>query len=45
MKSKIVTVMKKEFSRFFGDRRMVFSTLILPALMIYILYSLCRYQI
>lgn len=39
MKSKIVTVMKKEFSRFFGDRRMVFSTLILPALMIYILYS------
>lgn len=39
MKSKVVTVMKKEFSRFFGDRRMVFSTLILPALMIYVLYS------
>lgn len=39
MKSKVVTVMKKEFSRFFGDRRMVFSTLILPALMIYFLYS------
>lgn len=39
MKSKMVTVMKKEFSRFFGDKRMVFSTLILPALMIYVLYS------
>lgn len=39
MSSKIVVIMKKEFSRFFGDKRMVFSTLILPALMIYILYS------
>ncbi len=39
MKSKVSIVMKKEFSRFFGDRRMVFSTLILPALMIYLLYS------
>lgn len=39
MSSKIVTVMKKEFARFFGDKRMVFSTLILPALMIYVLYS------
>lgn len=34
-----MTVVKKEFSRFFGDKRMVFSTLILPALMIYFLYS------
>lgn len=39
MKSKMLTVIKKEFSRFFGDKRMVFSTLILPALMIYVLYS------
>lgn len=39
MKSKMITVMKKEFSRFFGDKRMVFSTLILPALMIYVMYS------
>lgn len=39
MKSKTTLVMKKEFSRFFGDRRLVFSTLILPALMIYVLYS------
>lgn len=39
MRSKIITVMKKEFARFFGDKRMVFSTLILPAFMIYILYS------
>lgn len=39
MKSKMMTVVKKEFSRFFGDKRLVFSTLILPALMIYIVYS------
>lgn len=39
MKSKIVTVARKELSRFFGDKRMVFSTLVLPALMIYVLYS------
>ena len=34
----ILTVMKKEFARFFKDRRMVITTL-LPALLIYILYS------
>lgn len=39
MNTKMMTVVKKEFSRFFGDKRMVFSTLILPALMIYLLYS------
>ena len=39
MKSDILTVAKKEFARFFGDRRMVVSTLLLPGIMIYVLYS------
>lgn len=38
-KSNILTVMKKEFSRFFGDKRLVFTAIILPGLMIYVLYS------
>lgn len=39
MKNNIITVMKKEFMRFFTDRRMVFTTLLMPGLMIYLLYS------
>lgn len=35
----IFTVIKKEFKRFFTDRRMIL-TLILPGLLIYVLYSL-----
>lgn len=31
--------MKKEFTRFFTDKRMVLTTLIMPGLMIYFLYS------
>lgn len=34
-----MTVMKKEFTRFFTDRRMVLTTLLMPGLMIYLLYS------
>jgi len=34
----IIAVMKKEFARFFGDKRMVAMTL-LPAVMIYVIYS------
>jgi sodium transport system permease protein len=34
----ILTVMRKEFARFFKDRRMIITTL-LPAIMIYVLYS------
>ena len=34
----ILTIMKKEFARFFKDRRMVLTTL-LPAILIYVLYS------
>lgn len=36
----IFTVMKKELARFFGDRRMAFTTILLPGLMIYVMYSL-----
>lgn len=36
----ILSIMKKEFSRFFKDKRMVLTTLILPGLMIYFLYSM-----
>ena len=35
----ILTIMKKELRRFFGDRRML-MTLILPGLLIYVVYSL-----
>lgn len=38
-KSNILTVMKKELRRFFGDRRMV-MTIILPGLLIYLIYTL-----
>ncbi len=38
-KNNILTVMKKELRRFFGDRRMV-ATIILPGLLIYLVYSL-----
>lgn len=36
----IIHIIKKEFSRFFKDKRMVITTLILPGLMIYFLYSI-----
>lgn len=39
MKNSIMTVMKKELTRFFTDRRMVLTTLLMPGLMIYFLYS------
>lgn len=35
----ILTIMKKEFHRFFSDKRMVFTTIIMPGLMIFVLYS------
>ena len=39
MKSNILTIMKKEFSKFFGDKRMVLTSLLLPGLMIFLMYS------
>ncbi len=35
-----LTIFKKELTRFFKDKRMVISTLLLPGLMIYLVYSL-----
>jgi len=39
MNKNVLTVIRKEFARFFKDRRMVFTSLILPGLMIYVIYS------
>jgi sodium transport system permease protein len=36
----IFTIAKKEFRRFFTDRRMVFVTVIMPGLIIFLLYTL-----
>lgn len=40
MKNSMLTIIKKEFARFFWDKRTVFTTVFLPGIMIYILYSL-----
>lgn len=40
MKSNILTIIRKEFQRFFSDRRMLLSTVLLPGVMIYVIYSL-----
>ena len=40
MKNNVLTVMKKEFSRIFGDRKLFFATVILPGLMIFLMYTL-----
>lgn len=40
MKGNMTTIIKKEFARFFGDRQLLFSTVVLPGLLIYIVYSL-----
>lgn len=34
------TIIKKEFARFFGDRQLLFTSVIMPGLIIYIVYSL-----
>lgn len=35
----IITIMKKELARFFGDHRMVFTTIIMPGLLIFVMYQ------
>ncbi len=40
MSNQALTIIKKEFKRFFGDKRLVFSTIIMPGLLIYIIYTL-----
>ncbi|MBR1549211.1 MAG: ABC transporter permease [Bacteroidales bacterium] len=39
MKSNVLTIIKKEFARFFGDRQLLFTTVIMPGLLIYLIYS------
>ncbi len=36
----ILVIIKKEFARFFKDKRLVLSTIILPGLLIFLLYSI-----
>ncbi|MBO7200443.1 MAG: ABC transporter permease [Bacteroidales bacterium] len=38
-KNNILTIVKKEFARFFGDKRLVFTTMIMPGLLIYVIYT------
>lgn len=38
MRNGIITIMRKELARFFGDKRMVFSIL-LPGVLVYVMYS------
>lgn len=40
MKSNLMTIIKKELSRFFTDRKLFLSTVILPGVMIYVIYTL-----
>lgn len=35
----LFTILKKELARFFGDSRMVFSTILLPGLLIFVMYQ------
>ena len=40
MKGNTWTIISKEFARFFGDRQLLFTTVIMPGLLIYLIYSL-----
>ena len=39
MKKDMLTIIKKEFSRFFGDKRLFFTTVLMPGLLIYCIYT------
>lgn len=39
-KGNVWTIVRKEFARFFGDRTLLFTAVIMPGLLIYIIYSL-----
>ncbi|MBQ7062420.1 MAG: ABC transporter permease [Bacteroidales bacterium] len=39
-RNNIWTIVRKEFARFFGDRTLLFTAVIMPGLLIYIVYSL-----
>ncbi|MBR1798847.1 MAG: ABC transporter permease [Bacteroidales bacterium] len=40
MKSNTITIIKKELARVFGDRQLLFTSILMPGLLIYIIYSL-----
>ena len=40
MKNNVGTIIRKEFARFFGDRSLVFTSVIMPGLLIYVIYTL-----
>lgn len=39
MKKDMLIIIKKELARFFGDKRVVFTTILMPGLLIYLIYS------
>ena len=39
MKSDMLTIIRKELARFFKDKRMVFTTILMPGLLIYLIYT------
>ena len=39
MKKDMLTIIRKEFARFFRDKRMVFTTVLMPGLLIYLIYT------
>ena len=39
MKKDMLTIIRKEFARFFKDKRMIFTTVLMPGLLIYLIYS------
>lgn len=39
MRNDMLTIIRKEFARFFKDKKMVFTTVLMPGLLIYALYS------
>lgn len=53
MSKKMIAIMKKEFARFFGDKRLVFTTILMPgAYDLYFVYTsgagnyeaVCRFE-
>ncbi len=40
MKNGTLIIFKKELARFFGDRRLLFTTVIMPGLLIFVMYSI-----
>ena len=39
MKNNTLTIIKKEFARFFGDKQLLFTAVIMPGLLLYLIYT------